>query len=595
MFVVMSARPKARSAPALVPKTTGAESEAKDHLLRRLELEQTIAAETIQRLEHDRQELDALRADFSKIYEQSPIGYMTLDKRGHIINVNTTALRLLGFERSRFQNVPLAFLVHKEDCKSLVDHLWRCEAEKTARVITELRLRNRLNDFVPIQLISVPMNERSKERQLYLTAMVDMTEHAQRAQALVETKDFAEAIVQTTRHPLVVLDPDLRIVSVNRAFTDFFERSTQDVSGQVLEVMFNLWWSGNELRVALERVLIKDEPLENYRLEAEPPNLGKRVLLVNARRLHQKEGLPHRLLVTLEDVTELEAARQQLRHTNQELERRVCARTEALRKSYEQMESFCYSIAHDLRAPLRSMTGFSQLLVDEFNGQISETGREYAGRIQQSAERMDQLIRDLLSYGRLNTAPLETSSVDLDKVFQEVLLHLDKDIREKRAKVRRNGKLPVVRGHHAVLQTVLANLISNALKFVAPRMRPCVEVSAETKRDWVRVWVADNGIGIAPENRQKIFGVFQRLHSMDEYPGTGIGLAIVAKGVERMGGRSGVASDLGKGSRFWFELPVLGREVKFQASKLQAPVKVQSPILKRARVGVEGDKGESQG
>src|SRR5262249_7564346 len=159
-----------------------------------------------------------------------------------------------------------------------------------------------------------------------------------------------------------------------------------------------------------------------------------------------------------EDITELEVTRRELRKSNQELEERVAARTEALRKSNEQMEAFCYSIAHDLRAPLRSMTGFSQLLEEEFAGQITAEGKDYLARIQHSAERMDQLIRDLLNYGRLNTAPLANSEVDLDKVFQEVLASHENEIREKRAKVRRKRPLPVVNGHRAVLHAVLANL-----------------------------------------------------------------------------------------------------------------------------------------
>lgn len=554
MLSMMTPRQKAGPAPpGLVSDKTGTESTIKDQLLCRLELQHTVATETIQKLERSRDELESLRASFSVLYERSPFGYITIDKRGYIFNVNDTALRLLGYDRSRFSHVPLNVFVHKEDCPDLLTHLWRCENERQSRVVTDLRLRKKNQEFIAVQLVSVPFE--AKNGKLYLTAIVDMTERRRHEMALSQTRDFAEAIVETVRHPLAVLDPDLKVVSVNRAFTDFFQRSAQYVRGRVFEVMLNLWWSGNRLRAELERVLVKQKPLENYRIEVEPPDIGKRILLVNARRLHQKENQPLRLLVSLEDVTELEMTREQLRKNNQELERRVAERTEALRKSYEQMEAFCYSIAHDLRAPLRSMTGFSQLLAEEMQGQAAGLGRDYASRIQQSAERMDELIRDLLSYGRLNTAPLTPTKVDLDKVFREVLMQHEKDIREKRAKVHCKGRLPVVSGHHAVLHAVLANLITNGLKFVAPGIRPCVQVSAERKGDWVRVWVADNGIGVAPENQKKIFGVFQRLHSSDKYPGTGIGLAIVAKGVDRLGGRVGLESGRDKGCRFWFELP----------------------------------------
>ncbi len=552
MQIEMISRPK-KPAPERVPRRPGAESDAKDQLLCRLEQQNTIFEEKIKQLERSRDDLESLRKNFSLVYDRSPVGYITFDKRGNIDNVNDTTLNLLGYERARILHLPMAFLVHPKDCKKLLDHLWQCENTKP-RVVSELRLRTKNHGSVPVQLVTAPYTV-VNGKQMFLTAIVDMTERIRQERTLAETKEFAESIVETVRHPLVVLDPDLRIVSVNRAFTEFFRRPAQYARGRIFEVMLNLWWSGNQLRNELEKVLVKQEPLQNYRIEVEPLEVGRRILLINARRLHQKENAPQRLLVSLEDVTELEFAREALRKTNEELEQRVTARTLALAKSNEQMEAFCYSIAHDLRAPLRSMSGFSKLLLEEFAGNITETAKNYAGRIQYSAEHMDRLIRDLLSYGRLNTEPLTLGDVDLETVFSEVLAQHHNDIQQKRAKVRRKGRLPRVCGHYPAIHAVLANLIANGLKFVAPGTRPQIDVSAEQKGDWTRIWVADNGIGIAPENRDKIFGVFQRLHPAETYPGTGIGLAIVAKGVERMGGRVGLESEPGKGSRFWFELP----------------------------------------
>src|SRR5262249_11183230 len=152
------------------------------------------------------------------------------------------------------------------------------------------------------------------------------------------------------------------------------------------EVLLNLWWSGNELRTELEKVLVKNQPLENYRLVIKPSDLDRRVVLMNARRLNQREGLPHRLMVILEDVTDRENAREELKKSNEQLEERVAARTADLQRSYDQMESFCYSIAHDLRAPLRSMSGFSQLLTERFGEQIGKEGRAFTDRISQSAD-----------------------------------------------------------------------------------------------------------------------------------------------------------------------------------------------------------------
>jgi signal transduction histidine kinase len=254
------------------------------------------------------------------------------------------------------------------------------------------------------------------------------------------------------------------------------------------------------------------------------------------------------------EIAERKRAEEVIHRLNQTLERRVAERTAALKETNEQMEAFCYSVSHDLRAPLRAMQGFSQALLEDYEQQLDETGREFARRIVKSAEHMDSLIQDLLAYSRLSRLELKFEPVELDTVMASVLSVLSEEQKRKDARIEVKRPLPQVVGHPATLEQVLTNLISNALKFVAPNVVPRVDVWGEAGDGWVRLWVEDNGIGIEPEFHERIFRVFERLHGAGTYPGTGIGLAIVRKAIERMGGRVGVSSAAGRGSRFWIEL-----------------------------------------
>ena len=415
-----------------------------------------------------------------------------------------------------------------------------------------MRLRPPIDGPRRIQLISVPATGAGQSS--FLTVIVDISDRIRSEQELAEAKDFSESIVEAVSQPLAVLDADLRIVSINRAFSEFFHQSAEHVRGRVFEVVLNLWWSGNVLRTELEKVLVRNQPLERFQVTTESRGVGKRILLLNARRLSRKQNSRPLILIALEDITIRTQAEEQLRQMNQELETRVAARTDALKKSNEHMEAFCYSIAHDLRAPLRSMTGFGKILLDDYASQLDPEGRDYLSRIHQSAQRMDQLIQDLLNYGRLNTAGLKIQDVDVEETFRTILASHGQEIKDRRARIAKKGVLPRVRGYPALFETILTNLISNAMKFVAPGVQPKIAIRSEDRGSFFRIWVEDNGIGISPENWTKIFGVFERLHPANRYPGTGIGLAIVHKGIERMGGQVGVESEVNKGSRFWIEL-----------------------------------------
>jgi signal transduction histidine kinase len=265
-------------------------------------------------------------------------------------------------------------------------------------------------------------------------------------------------------------------------------------------------------------------------------------------RGRQRQYELHDLMMSLEE------SHRQVSRLNKELEQRVAERTSELQTMIGELQSFSYTVSHDLRAPLRAVTSLSQVLVEDYSGKtLDETGQDFLRRIAAAAHRMDTLIIDLLAYSRLTTADLKLQSLEPADILGQVLEGMRDEIREKGATVQLSPSQANIMGDRVLLSQALTNLISNAIKFVAPGVPPRVTVRTEALDGRVRVWVEDNGIGIPAAYQDRVFRFLERLHQ--DYPGTGIGLAIVRRAVERMGGTVGVVSSEGKGSRFWIELP----------------------------------------
>jgi PAS domain S-box-containing protein len=248
---------------------------------------------------------------------------------------------------------------------------------------------------------------------------------------------------------------------------------------------------------------------------------------------------------------DLEEAKNQLEQQAGALETLVAERTARLQDTVSELEAFSYSISHDLRGPLRAMQSFAQALREDCGAQVSEIGQNYIRRIVAAAARMDRIIQDVLVYSRIARTDLALERVDLQE-FVPSLLDGYPAFHDQRSDIVVESALPVVRANTAALTQCLANLIGNALKFVAPGVRPVVRISARRESGRAFISIQDNGIGIPKRAHDEIFGVFYRLDPA--YEGTGIGLAIVRKAVERMGGHITVTSELQRGSTFTFDL-----------------------------------------
>jgi signal transduction histidine kinase len=236
------------------------------------------------------------------------------------------------------------------------------------------------------------------------------------------------------------------------------------------------------------------------------------------------------------------------------LENLVRERTAELTETNEQLETLVYSIAHDLRAPLRSMQAFARILLEDYAPKLDVDAERYASRIVKSSETMDALVLDLLAYGKAARAQLDIEPVDVEACWKSALTLYEQDIADFKATIRTVRPLPLVLANATMLNQVFANLLGNALKFVPEGVAPEIIFRSEECGGKVRLSIQDNGIGIAPEYHEKIFRVFERLQK-DRSAGTGIGLAIVRKGVERMGGRVGLESGPPRvGTLFWIEL-----------------------------------------
>lgn len=375
---------------------------------------------------------------------------------------------------------------------------------------------------------------------LWVLSSRDAARLLARAQALAESElalgrrlAQIETIYRAVPVGLGLVGADLRLVELNDALADVTDRPKDMLVGKnPVDVLASSL--GQQAAGLLEQVVRERRPVGGVEFGT-GPDAARRDWLASFYPVVDGERLEG-IVIALLEVTQIKAAQRRLIEVNQLLEQRVEERTARIAEANAELRAFAHTVAHDLRAPLRNVEGFATALIEDEAERMSADGRLFAERIVAAVVRMDRLITDLLAYSRLSRAELRMERVELGTVVKTVLRDLEAQIADSGARFDIAWPLPAVRGNATILVQVVANLVSNAIKFVDKGVVPRIALTGTRDGPMVRLLISDNGIGIAPEHREHVFGVFERLHGHERYPGTGIGLAIVRKGLERMDG-----------------------------------------------------------
>jgi PAS domain S-box-containing protein len=372
----------------------------------------------------------------------------------------------------------------------------------------------------------------------------DITERRRLEEDLRASEEHLRLIVESaTDYAIATISLDGIIRSWNRGAERIFGYTAEEMIGRTGQILFVPEDQQHRQDLQEIDIALREGRAENERWQQKKD--GSRLwasgLMLPMRDLEER---PVACLKILRDWTAQRLA-------EQNLERTVAERTAKLREMFGELEAFSYSIAHDMRAPLRAMQGFAYMLEEELGKEATPRVQDYLHRISTSANRLDLLIEDVLNYSKVVRAEVRLAPVETDAVLREIV---DSYPNLQEAEIKIDGALPRVLGNRAGLTQAIANLLGNSVKFVRPGTMPKIRIRSEENNGTVRLWFEDNGIGIPREAQERVFQMLQRVNSRDEYEGTGIGLAIVRKAIERMSGRVGVESEPGQGSRFWIEL-----------------------------------------
>ena len=511
-------------------------------------------------------ELEKSREKYTDLFDFAPVGYVSLDENGLVLEANLTIATLLGTERRRIVQGPFQVNVALADRDLFRDHLQKVSKTK-ARDRCELQLKTRTGSEFYAQLDSLYIEEDGKIS--YRTAITDITERRLATAALLENRAKLEAALASMTDAVFISDAEGVFVNVNEAFVTFLKFKNKDEYFKTFAEypdVFELFIAGKPAPPEMWPVkrALSGETAINAEYTLRRKDTGETWIGSHSfSPIRDKNGVIVGSVVTARDITERKQTEEALRKSHDELELRVRERTAELNsymakleQSNQDLQDFASIASHDMREPLRKVISFGNMLKQQAGDSLGQSGNDYLNRMLHATERMQSLLTGLFDYSRVATTSEPFKEVDLSDLIGGVLSDLEVRIIRTGGKVHVE-KLPVLSADPTQMRQLFQNLIGNSLKFHKRGEKPMVQVrSLSNNNSGCQIIVEDNGIGFEEHYLDRIFAPFQRLHGRSEYEGTGMGLAICKKIVERHGGSITARSTPGLGTTFIVTLPL---------------------------------------
>ncbi|MBN2551523.1 MAG: PAS domain-containing protein [Spirochaetales bacterium] len=515
------------------------------HQLHELRIHQVELEMQNDELREANQRLEEATRRYQGLYDFAPVGYFTLDAEGKILELNLTAVEMLGKPRSELLGGNLFLFLAREDRDILARHL-RGVFRSDRALACALHLRSAKGGERHYRIRSQLLGD-SAGGPACRSAAMDITAARNVQRKLVAANRLNRSIVQAVADSLVVLDGKLRVLSANTAFYRNFALEPSGIEGRSIWTLSRGRWYPEELRRNLERLAAQGVPFERLELSVRLPGIGRRDLSFAGTHLEESGESSRTILLSIRDLTEQKRSERRIRHAVLRLE-----------EANRQLRQFASVVSHDLKNPLRAIANYAGFLEEDLAQALPEEQRGYLRGILAAVELAEEQITGLLEISRIRETRMECRKIRLGSLIDR-LVDTTSGARTE-ARILCSGSWPTLVTEPTLLRQVLSNLVDNAIKYNPSKSRKVELGWCPLPERQVELYVRDNGPGIAPEHQEKIFLAFRRLHSRKTVEGSGLGLSIVRTAVDRLGGSVRLESEPGKGSTFYVRLPIDGPE-----------------------------------